>query len=24
VRYTRDPYDLDPPLLQALSGARRS
>ncbi|HEX5032224.1 MAG TPA: L,D-transpeptidase family protein [Candidatus Eisenbacteria bacterium] len=24
VRYTRDPYDLDPPLLQALSRARRS
>jgi len=24
VRTTRDPYDLDPPLLQALSGARRS
>ena len=24
VRYTRDPYDLDPPLLAALSGARPS
>ncbi|HTK69641.1 MAG TPA: L,D-transpeptidase family protein [Candidatus Eisenbacteria bacterium] len=24
VRYTRDPYDLDPPLLEALGGARRS
>jgi len=24
VRTTRDPYDLDPPLLQALSSARRS
>ena len=24
VRYTRDPYDLDPPLLAALSGPRRA